>query len=177
MNRIRLSTVVGSGRLTQYVDLDLVEMAASGLATCNRQSDSHLTMRFDEGDTVVTLHRTGKYSIRNANSDEQLETANQRLLSFLQRDVDDDIEELNAMTVDNRVWLAELDGAVDLETIDERFGDNAVHPNRKGAAVVCRFPEKQVVAFVPRDGPITISGTVDETTAEATVDAIRSTIE
>ncbi|WP_254838531.1 hypothetical protein [Natronomonas marina] len=173
---VRLVNVVGSGRLNQYVDLDRIERAARGRYDCTRHP-GRLSLRTTDDGPVVTVHRTGKYSVRNAGSDEELEATNEAVLAFLSGNVDEDIAAKNPLSIDNRVWVAERSGGVDLDALNERLGENAILPERSGAALVYRYPDRDVVVFVTRAGTVTVSGVVAEDPAERILEEVASAME
>lgn len=173
---VRLVNVVGSGRLNQYVDLDRIERAAQGRYDCTRHP-GRLSLRTTDDGPVVTVHRTGKYSVRNAGSDEELEATNEAVLAFLSEAVDGDIAAKKPLSLDNRVWVAERPERIDLDVLNERLGENAILPERSGAALVYRYPDRDVVVFVTREGTVTVSGVVGEGAVARILEEVASAIE
>lgn len=171
---VRLVNVVGSGRTDRFLDIDRLEGAAGEGIDCTRRSDSRLTLRFGEGSPIVTVHRTGKYSIRNATAEAEIEATDERLWDFLSRVEGDDVEPMEPLSIDNQIWIAELDGDVDLEGLADELGENAALPERSGAALVSRFPDRATVAFVTPGGTVTVSGNCSTESVRQTVADLES---
>lgn len=163
--------------MNQYVDLERLQAEAGEGIGYTRRSDSRVNLRFGDEPPVVTIHRTGKYSIRNATSDEELEATDERVLDFLSRAEGEDISTKRPLSVDNRIWVAEFDRDIDLEGLADELGENAVLPERPDAALVARFPERETVAFVTRAGTLTVSGDAELEGVQRTVGVIRSALE
>jgi len=160
---LTLVNAVGSGDLCRELDLH----ALSEDIPDSEYNSPGLHVRFSDESSLVTLFRSGKYTIVGSSSHEQLYETQQKLLNLmLDLGVIDSAEDPH-FGVRNLVSTAELGHDLRLEEIPIVLGlEQVEYEPEVSPFLVYRPQEVSCVMTIPATGKIMVTGVTDMETAE-----------
>jgi transcription initiation factor TFIID TATA-box-binding protein len=165
---ISIANAVGSGDLGVELDVGEVEPDLELPYTEYDPSNYHgLYVRLVEGGPLITIYRSGKYIISGCSALDELYETNNAFLTKLSELEIVDSKVKTGFAIQNLVCTAQLDDAVDLNTLSIALGLESVeYEPEQFPGLIYRPEEFPAVLLVFANGKVVITGASDIDIAE-----------
>lgn len=170
--------VVGGGNLNREIELSEVATQLNRSRTITAEFAENapwqLLIRFEQGGMAI-LYRTGKYILRGGSSFDSLEKVKTRFFNTLESESIVDSREQISYSLQNVVFLEELNSSIDLAQASVQLGLNQTeYEPEQFPGLIYRRPDLGVVMLVFATGKVIITGTTEEVVAQEAAEILRS---
>lgn len=167
MSELSVVNVVGSGSLGIELDLDLLAEDLGPNAEYTPVNYPGIHLRFEENSTLVTLYRTGNYTITGAESKSEAHDGRELFLSKLSTIGVIDRSQDTQFEIVNLVCTGEVAMSLELSALTIGLGmENTEYEPEQFSGLIYRLPESGLVALIFGTGKIVITGTSNREHAE-----------
>jgi transcription initiation factor TFIID TATA-box-binding protein len=165
LNQVRMVEVVnavGSGFLDREFDLSVVAEDLGSVADFDPGKYPGMYIRFSEDSPLITLYRTGKYIVTGADSVDELEEFNEKLVDLLCENGIIDRSDVEWFEVQNLVCTTNFDQDLNLSALAIGLGlEQTEYEPEQFPGLVYRNPEFESVILIFSTGKAVITGSSD----------------
>ena len=162
---------VGSGFLNREFDLSVVAGDLGSVADFDPEKYPGMYIRFSEDSPLVTLYRTGKYIVTGADSLDELEEFNDKLIDLLCENEIIEQSDVEWFEVQNLVCTTNFDQELNLSALAIGLGlEQTEYEPEQFPGLVYRNPSLDSVILIFSTGKAVITGSSDLDEVEAASD-------
>lgn len=159
---VEVVNAVGSGFLNREFDLSVVAEDLGSAADFDPEKYPGMYIRFSEDSPLVTLYRTGKYIVTGADSVDELEESNDKLLNLLCDNGIIDRSDVEWFEVQNLVCTTNFDQDLNLSALAIGLGlEQTEYEPEQFPGLVYRNPDLESVILIFSTGKAVITGSSD----------------
>lgn len=174
LNKVRMVEVVnavGSGFLDREFDLSVVAGDLGSVADFDPEKYPGMYIRFSEDSPLVTLYRTGKYIVTGADSLDELEEFNDKLIDLLCENEIIERSDVEWFEAQNLVCTTNFDQELNLSALAIGLGlEQTEYEPEQFPGLVYRNPSLDSVILIFSTGKAVITGSSDLDEVEAASD-------
>jgi len=165
---VKLVNAVASGFLNREFDLSVVARDLGSIADFDPDKYPGMYIRFSEDSPLVTVYRTGKYIITGADSLNELNVFNEKLIDFLYENGVIERSDMEWFEVQNLVCTTNFDQDLNLSALAIGLGlEQTEYEPEQFPGLVYRNPNFDSVILIFSTGKAVITGSSDLDEVEA----------